>query len=80
MEHNCSFNKQLRKEITARAVIYKKFKKLEADIDDSNEKVDDISQEITRIKKAIRRMRQKDRKYRIVSSRPTEINISKNRS
>ena len=38
MEHESSFNKQLRKEITARAVMNKKIKMLEADIDGNNKK------------------------------------------
>ena len=38
MEHESSFNKQLRKEITARAVMNKKIKMLEADIDENNKK------------------------------------------
>ena len=36
MEHDSSFNKQLRKEITARAVMNKKVKMLEVDIDENN--------------------------------------------
>ena len=38
MEHNSSFNKQLRKEITARAVVNKKIKMLAIDIDENNKK------------------------------------------
>ena len=34
MEHDSSFNKQLRKEITARAVMNKQIKKLEVNIDE----------------------------------------------
>ena len=51
MEHESSFNKQLRKEISARAVMNKKIKMLEADIDENNKKIDDADMEITRIKK-----------------------------
>ena len=38
MEHNSSFNKQLRREITARAEIRKKIKMLNSDIDVINKK------------------------------------------
>ena len=77
MEHNSSFNKQLGKEITARAVMNKKMKKLEVDKDVNNKKIGKISQEINRIKKALRRRKQKDQKYRALSSRLNELNISK---
>ena len=38
MEHESSYNNQLRKEITAKAVMNKKIKMLEADIDENNKK------------------------------------------
>ena len=38
MEHESSFNKQLRKEITAKTVMNKKIKMLETDIDENNKK------------------------------------------
>ena len=59
MEHESSFNKQLRKEITARAVMNKKIKMLEADIDGNNKKIDDADMEIKRIKTAISKRKQK---------------------
>ena len=59
MEHESSINKQLRKEITARAVMNKKIKMLEADIDENNKKIDDAYMEIKRIKKAISKRKQK---------------------
>ena len=51
MEHDFSFNKQLRKEITAKAVMNKKIITLETDIDENNKKIDDADIEIKRIKK-----------------------------
>ena len=36
MKHDSSFNKQLRREITARAVMNKATKMLEVDIDENN--------------------------------------------
>ena len=60
MEHGYSFNKQLRKAITARAVLNKRFKMLEIVEDKNNFKKDEISQEINGTKKSIRR-RQKNR-------------------
>ena len=53
MEHDSSFNKQLRKEITARAVMNKQIKKIEVNIDENNEKLYDLDMEIKRIKKVI---------------------------
>ena len=38
MEHRSSFNNELRKKITARAVMNKKTKMLEVDIDENNKK------------------------------------------
>ena len=59
MEHDSSFNKQLRKEITARAVMNKQIKKLEVNIDDNNKKIYDVDMEIKRIKKAIPKRKKK---------------------
>ena len=42
MEHDSSFNKQLRKEITARAVVNKKIKILEVDVDENNKTEYDV--------------------------------------
>ena len=59
MKHKSSFNKQLRKEITARAVMNKKVKMLEVDIDENNKKIYDVNEEIKTIQKAIRRRNRK---------------------
>ena len=59
MEHECSFNKQLRKEITARAVMNKKIKMLEVDIDENNKKIYDVDKETKRIKKLILKRKKK---------------------
>ena len=49
MEQDSSFNDQLRKEITARAVINKKIKMFKENIDENNKKIDKINKEINRI-------------------------------
>ena len=77
MEHDSSFNKQLRKEITARAVMNKQIKKSEVNIDENYEKIFGITREIKRIKKAIHRRKQKDSNNREVSSRHKDLIISK---
>ena len=77
MEHESSFNKQLRKEITARAVTNKKNKMLEADIDENNKKIDDADMEIKRIKKLILKRKKKNRSYTDLSLRINKLNISK---
>ena len=64
MEHDSSCNKRLRKEITVRAVMNEKYRKLDADIDKNGEKMDEIYREINRIKKAIRRRKQKHQHHR----------------
>ena len=55
MEHESSFNKQLRKEISAKAVMNKKIKMFKDNIDENNKKIDNINKEINRIKKVIRK-------------------------
>ena len=45
MEHDSSFNNQLRREITARAVMNKITKMLKADIDVNNKKIYDGGKE-----------------------------------
>ena len=77
MEHESSFNKQLRKEITARAVMNKKIKMLEADIDENNKKIDDVDIEIKRIKKAISKRKQKNRNYINLSLKINKLKFSK---
>ena len=59
MEQDSSFNNQLRREITARAVMNKKIKMLKADIDGNNKKIYDVDKEIKRVKKLIRKRKQK---------------------
>ena len=59
MEHNSSFNNQLRREITARSVMNKKIKMLKADIDVNNKKIFDVDKEIKRVKKLIPKRKQK---------------------
>ena len=77
MEHNSSFNKQMRKEITARTEMNKEIKTLKADIDENNIKIFDADNEINRVKKAIRRRKQRDQNYRELSSRVNELINSK---
>ena len=67
MEHKSSFNKQLRKKITARAVMNKKIKMFKDNIDENNKKNDDISKEINRIKKVIRKRKQKNNQFQDLS-------------
>ena len=73
MEHNSSFNKQLRREITARAVINKKIIMLKSDIDVNNKKIYDVDKEIKRIKKLIPKRKQKNRNYIDLSLRIIEL-------
>ena len=77
MEHNSSFNKQLRKEITAKAVMNKKIKMLETDIDGNNKKIHDADMEIKRIKKAISKRKQKTRNYIDLSLKINKFKFSK---
>ena len=77
MEHNSSFNKQLRREITDRAEKNKKLKMLKADIDVNNKKIYDVDKEIKRIKKLIPKRKQKHRNYTDLSLRVIELKISK---
>ena len=60
MVHNSSFNKQLRKKITDRAVMNKEIKKLEVDINENNKNIYDVDMEIKRIKKAIPKRKKKN--------------------
>ena len=53
MEQDSSFNTQLRKKITARAVMSKGNKILEVDIDEKIQKMYDVILEIKKIKKLI---------------------------
>ena len=65
MEHNSSFNKQLRKEITGRAEMNEKFKMLKSDTDVNNKKIYDVDKEIRSVKKLISERKQK--KIEIIS-------------
>ena len=77
MERDSSFNNQLRRKITARAVTNKKIKILKSDIDGNNKKMYDLDKEIKRVKKLIRKRKQKNRNYIDLSWRLIEIKNSK---
>ena len=53
MEHKSSYNKELRKEITARAVMNREIKTLQENIDKNIEEIYNVDMEIKRIKKII---------------------------
>ena len=69
MEQDSSFTNQLRKEITARAVMNKKIKMLKSDIDGNNKKIYDVDKEIKRVKKLLRKRKKKNRNYNDLSLR-----------
>ena len=69
MEQNFSYNKQLGKQITVRAVMNDKNRMLEADIDKNLEKIDEITRENNRIKTAIPKRSQEGREHREISLR-----------
>ena len=77
MEHASSFNNQLRREITARAVLNKKIKMLKADLDVNIKKIFDVDKEIKRVKKLIRKRKQQKRNYIDLSLRVIELKNSK---
>ena len=77
MEHDFLCNKQLRRKITARAVIDKTKKKLQSDKDKNNEKLDNIPRKINRIKEAIRMKRRKGREHLERSFRINKLKNSK---
>ena len=77
MEQDSSFNNQLRREITARAVMNKKINMLKSDIDGNNKKIYDVDKESKRVKKLIRKRKQKIRNYIDLSLRLIEIKNSK---
>ena len=80
MEQNSSFKNQLRRKITARAVMNKKIKMLKSDIDGNNQKIYDVDKEIKRVKKLIYKRKQKNRNYIDLSLRLIERKIFKIRS
>ena len=77
MEHYSSFNIQLRREITARAVMNKKIKMLKTDIDGNNKKIYDVDNEINRIKKVIRKRRQKNKQFKDLYLKINKLKFSK---
>ena len=77
MEHKSSFNKQLRKEITARVVMNKEIKSLQQNIDKNIGEIYNVDMEIKRIKRLILKRKKKNRSYTDLSLRINKINISK---
>ena len=77
MEHKSSFNKQLRKEITARAVMNKEIKSLQENIIINIEGIYNVDKEVKRIKKLILKRKKKNRTYTDLSLRVNKLNISK---
>ena len=77
MEQDSSFINQLRREITAGAVMNKKIKMLKSDIDGINKKIYDVDREIERVKRFIRKRKQKNRNYIDLSLRLIELKNSK---
>ena len=77
MEQDSSFNNQLRREITARAVMNKKIRKLKSDIDGNNKKIYDVDKEINRIKKVIRKRRQKNKQFQDIYLKINKLKFSK---
>ena len=77
MEHKSSFNKQLRKEITARAVMNKEIKSLQENIDINIGEIYNVDMEMKRIKKLILKRKKKNRSYTDLSLRINKLNISK---
>ena len=81
MEHNSSFTKQLRKEITARAVMNKEIKTLEGYIGKNLEEIYNVDMEMKRIMKRIKKLilkrKKKNRTYTDLFWRVKKLNISK---
>ena len=77
MEHESSYSKQLRKEISARAVMNKEIKSLQENIDINIEEIYNVDKEIKRIKKLILKRKKKNRTYTDLSLRINKLNISK---
>ena len=77
MEQDSSFNNQLRREITARAVMNKKLKMLKSDIDSNNKKMYDVDKEINRIRKVIRKRRQKNKQFQDLYLKINNLKFSK---
>ena len=77
MEHKSSFNKQLRKEITARAVMNKEIKSLQQNINKNIGEIYNVDMELKRIKKLILKRKKKNRSYTDLSLRINKLNIPK---
>ena len=77
MEYKSSFNNQLRKEITARAVMNKEIKSLQENIDINFEEIYNADMEIKRIKKVILKRKKKNRTYTDLTLKVNKLNISK---
>ena len=77
MEHDSSYNKQLRKEITARAVMNNEIKSLQEIIDMNIGEIYNVDMEIKRIKKLILEREKKNRSYTDLFLRINKLNISK---
>ena len=77
MEHDSSFNNELRKEITARAVMNKEIKSLQENIDNNIEEIYNVDMEIKRIKKIILKRKKKSRSYTDLSLRVNKLNNTK---
>ena len=59
MEHESSYNNQLRKEVTAKAVMNKEIKSLQENIDMNIGEIYNVDMEIKRIKKLILKRKKK---------------------
>ena len=77
MEHDSSYEKRLRKEITVSAVKNQDIRISKAEVNKNDEKIDEMTQEINRIKTAICRKRQKHQHHRELSLRLIKLNFSK---
>ena len=77
MEHESSFNKQLRKEISARAVMNKKIKMFTDNIDENNKKSDNINKEILELKKLYAKENKKNHQFQDISLKINKLKFSK---
>ena len=77
MEHKSSYNKELRKEITVRAVMNREIKTLQENIDKNIEEIYNVDMEIKRIKKIILKRKKKSRSFTDLSLRVNKLNKSK---
>ena len=77
MEHDSSFNKELRKEITARAIMNKEIRSLQENINKNIEEIYNIDMEMKRSKKIILKRKKKNRSYTDLSLRVNKLKFSK---